>query len=171
LKYFVDISDRRYEIELPVPGEAVQVKVNGRVVDINHSWIHDNSISLIIDGITYTVGLNHADDACRIQVDGQDFNAVVSDERSDAINRLVGVRKSQGSAPGEIKAPMPGLVVKLVVSEGDTVSKGQGVIVVEAMKMENEIQAPIDGKVEKVMVQTGKAVDKGELLLVIKQDM
>lgn len=171
MRYFVDISNRRYEIELPGPGETVQVKVDGRVVDIDQRWIRDNSISLIIEGITYTVELNHADEACRIQVDGQDFNAVVSDERSDAINRLVGVRKSIGSAPGEIKAPMPGLVVKLVVSEGDTVNKGQGVIVVEAMKMENEIQAPIDGKVEKVMVKTGKAVDKGELLLVIRQDL
>ncbi len=171
MKYFVDISDRRYEIELPGPGEAIQVKVNDRAIDINQSWIHGNAISLIINGITYTVELNHADNACRIQVDGQDFEAVVSDERRNAINRLVGVRKSRGSAPGEIKAPMPGLVVKLIVNEGDTVSKGQGIIVVEAMKMENEIQAPIDGKVEKIMVETGKAIDKGELLLVIRQDM
>ncbi|MBT5425262.1 MAG: biotin/lipoyl-binding protein, partial [Bacteroidetes bacterium] len=69
---------------------------------------------------------------------------------------------------GEIKAPMPGLIVKLLREVGETVQKGQGVIVVEAMKMENEISAPIDGILKKCAVSPGMAVNKGDLLITIE---
>lgn len=170
MKLYIDISDRRYEVELPISGNIDKVMVDGRETPVDYRLIRDDkAASLIINGITYTAEFDPAEDTCRIQIDGRDFNVVISDDRSDAIERLIGMKQSSRDAAHEIKAPMPGLVVKLNVSEGDSVSKGQGVVVVEAMKMENEIPAPISGVVQKVLVEPGKAVDKGELLLVVKE--
>jgi len=169
LKLFVDISDRRYEIEVPDSSSVDRLTVDGRSIEVDYRWLSEsNTLSLIIDGITHTVALTSDEDGCIIQVDGRDLNATIRDERSEAIRKLVGAKQVRKDTANEIKAPMPGLVVKVNVSEGDVVKKGQGVMVVEAMKMENEIHSPSDGIVKKMMVETGKAVDKNELLITLE---
>jgi len=67
-----------------------------------------------------------------------------------------------------VVAPMPGLIVRVNVSPGDTVAAGQGLVVVEAMKMENELKAPADGVVARVSVEAGAAVEKGAVLVVLE---
>ncbi len=169
MKLFVDIAGSRREVELPVTGNVDHLEIDGNRISLDYRWLRDGSaVSLIIDGITYTAEFNPGSDRCDIQVEGHDFEATVSDERSDAIKRLFGASISSSDSGREIKAPMPGLVVKLQVAEGDTVDKGQGVIIVEAMKMENEIQAQTSGVIDKIKVKPGQAVNKGELLVVIK---
>jgi pyruvate carboxylase subunit B len=74
---------------------------------------------------------------------------------------------SQGPMSAEVRAPMPALVVKVEVAEGDSVSEGDGLVILEAMKMENEIKAHASGTVQKIHVSAGKAVEKDELLIVI----
>ncbi|MCA9672221.1 MAG: hypothetical protein KC503_41790 [Myxococcales bacterium] len=73
-----------------------------------------------------------------------------------------------GAAAGSVEAPMPGRVVKLLVAEGDSVQSGQGVVVVEAMKMENELRSAVDGVVKKVAVAEGEGVESGQVLVVIE---
>jgi len=171
LKYFVDISERRYEIEIDNSSGIARISVNGRPVEVDQCRIRgDESISMIVDGVTHTAEFNKTDGNCRVQVDGSDFEVRVTDERQENISHLFKARGTRVGVPGEIRAPMPGLVVKVNVREGDMVKRGQGVVVVEAMKMENEIQAPIAGRVERIAVETGKTVDKGELLLVIERE-
>jgi pyruvate carboxylase subunit B len=91
----------------------------------------------------------------------------VLDERTRHIRSLVGAGKAP-SGGGAVKAPMPGLVVKVLVEAGATVAAGQGLVVLEAMKMENEIKAMAPGVVDSVAVKAGQAVEKGAPLVVLR---
>jgi pyruvate carboxylase subunit B len=98
-----------------------------------------------------------------LDVDGQRVEAEALDERMRAIQDLTAAAEASGPAP--LMAPMPGLVVRVSVVVGDTVSAGQGLVVVEAMKMENELRAAVAGVVTAVLAIPGQAVDKGALLV------
>lgn len=95
---------------------------------------------------------------------GERWEADVVDERTRHI-RSVAAAPDRASAGGLLKAPMPGLVVRLEVAPGQTVAPGGGVLVLEAMKMENELRWPAGGRVKAVLVQPGQAVEKGQLLV------
>jgi biotin carboxyl carrier protein len=97
-------------------------------------------------------------------VDGHRFEAEALDERRRALRDLTGAAASP-TGPAPIVAPMPGLIVRINVAPGDTVEAGQGVVVMEAMKMENELRATAAGKVRSVDVAPGTAVEKGALLV------
>ncbi len=88
----------------------------------------------------------------------------------DATRRLMrtGRRKEELAGPAQLRAMMPGRVVSVLVNAGDVVEANQGVVVVEAMKMENEVKSPKTGKVTEVKVVAGQTVEKGELMLVIE---
>jgi pyruvate carboxylase subunit B len=98
-----------------------------------------------------------------LDLDGQRVDAEALDERMRAIRDLTAAAAASGPAP--LMAPMPGLVVRVSVGVGDTVSAGQGLVVVEAMKMENELRASVAGVVTAVLAVPGQAVDKGALLV------
>ncbi|HZS38549.1 MAG TPA: biotin/lipoyl-containing protein, partial [Polyangia bacterium] len=88
---------------------------------------------------------------------------------TDARRKLAGVAaRPQASGPLSVKSPMPGKVVKVLVRAGDDVKAGQGIVVVEAMKMENELKAPRDGKIKEVQVQEGQAVEAGQTLATLE---
>ena len=91
----------------------------------------------------------------------------MQDERTRHIQSLVGAGKTQKGG-GTVKAPMPGLVVKMLVEPGAAVAAGQGLVVLEAMKMENEIKASAAGVIESVAVKPGQAVEKGAALVVLR---
>ena len=83
--------------------------------------------------------------------------------------RLANAGLAEGDGAGRVQTQMPGAIVKLLVSVGDTVTKGQAVIVVEAMKMENEFKASIDGVVSEILVREGEPVEAGTTLLLIEE--
>ncbi|NOY06129.1 MAG: acetyl-CoA carboxylase biotin carboxyl carrier protein subunit [Chlorobi bacterium] len=97
-------------------------------------------------------------------MNGIPFDVNVKDERGLLLQRF-GFAGSLNKQVGEIKAPMPGLITKVLVKPGDSVAAGQGVIVLEAMKMENELTAPTDGIVKAVHVTEREAVDKNAILI------
>lgn len=99
-----------------------------------------------------------------IWVNGYRFDVEALDERTRAI-REMGAATAGPSGPAPIRAPMPGLVLRMSVSVGDEVHAGQGVVVMEAMKMENELRAVGPGRVRAILVQPGTAVEKGALLV------
>jgi biotin carboxyl carrier protein len=99
-----------------------------------------------------------------VAAEGSRVTAAVLDERSQAIRAMTkGAALPHG--PVQLRAPMPGLVVRIPVQEGEEVAAGTGLVVVEAMKMENELKAPVDGTVGKVHVVPGARVEKGAVLL------
>jgi biotin carboxyl carrier protein len=110
------------------------------------------------------VHIDRVKDGYRVVLYGHEFQARVQDARLHRLKEEVGGR--HGSAgPTEVIAPMPGLVVDVEVAAGDEVTRGQGVVVIESMKMENEIRSSADGRVERVLVEPGQAVEKGQSLL------
>jgi pyruvate carboxylase subunit B len=103
-------------------------------------------------------------DVLTLRVDGHRFEARVQDARSLLLEEL-GVGGGGGSAEREVKAPMPGVVRGVLVAQGDPVEAGQGLVILEAMKMENELKAPAAGVVAAVRVAEGDAVSKGAILI------
>lgn len=101
--------------------------------------------------------------AWTVQVDGWTVEAEALDERQRAIKALQGASTPSGPAP--VVAPMPGLIVRVAVAPGDEVAAGQGVVVMEAMKMENELKAAAAGRVRAVHAVPGTAVERGQVLV------
>ena len=99
---------------------------------------------------------------------GERFEAEVQDDRAKQIEALTGQGRTQ-SVGGVITAPMPGLVVRVEVNKGTLVEAGQGVVIVEAMKMENELRAQTRGVVEQIHVKAGDRVEKGAPLVTLGQ--
>jgi pyruvate carboxylase subunit B len=99
-----------------------------------------------------------------LRFDGWRFEAVALDERSRAIRDLT-AEQGAHAGPMPVTAPMPGLIVRVHVKAGETVTQGQGVISMEAMKMENELRTTTSGTVKAVLVQPGQAVEKGAVLV------
>jgi biotin carboxyl carrier protein len=86
------------------------------------------------------------------------------DERTRAIREMAGVKEGT-RGPKALRAPMPGLVVKVEIREGDAVVEGQGLVIVEAMKMENELKAEGEGRVARILVEPGQAVEKDQVMV------
>jgi biotin carboxyl carrier protein len=121
--------------------------------------------SLLLDGTSHRVLATRAQDGrWNLHVGGRRWEVEAVDERTRAIRQMAaGTAGPQGPRP--IRAPMPGLVVKVDVAVGDRVEAGQGVAIVEAMKMENELRAEAAGVVAHIHVAAGQAVEKDQILI------
>jgi pyruvate carboxylase subunit B len=165
MKYFVEIEGSMYEIEIGPEG----ISLNGRRVEADLRPNHDSHLwHLVLDGRSHTLSARRCaeGDEWEIEIDGRRHRVLALDQRRKAMRELAGgAAVSRG--PIELKAPMPGLVIEVEVGREQEVEKGQGLLVIEAMKMENELKAPARGRVTEVLVAPGQAVDKGQALLVI----
>ena len=165
MRYFVTIAGREVEVDL----SGHQPVVDGTPVEAHLSVLPGTDTRhLLVDGRSYALAATAAERRGRwhIGVGAERFTADATDERTRAIREMTG--GADDVADKTIVAPMPGLVVKVEVEVGQAVKAGQGVVVVEAMKMENELKAPADGVIAKIEVQPGQTVDKGAVLLVLE---
>jgi acetyl/propionyl-CoA carboxylase alpha subunit len=163
MKYFVDLNGRREELE--VDGESVTIgghTVLARVDEIEGTPVRLITIGSEVHRVVVRRGPSRG--AYTLWVDGFRFGGEALDERTRAI-RDITAESSKSTGPASLVAPMPGLIVRVSVSPGDAVQAGQGLVVMEAMKMENELRAPAAGTVKTVMVEPGKAVEKGAVLV------
>ena len=141
------------------------VSTGDRQINLDSIRLSNHCYSLLIDGKSFDISVHDVNGACQVLVNGKPFEVVLRDPKR--------LRKASSSAedpagPMPVLAPMPGKVVKLLVQVGATVQEGQGVVVVEAMKMQNELKAPKSGVVEKILVEENQPVDAGESLLIVK---
>lgn len=123
--------------------------------------------SLVHNGRSFKALVLKADTASntvRVRIGAGIYTVQLEDEQAQLM-RTLGLDKAQGAVVRELKAPMPGLVLNVLVKEGDPVKKNDPVLILEAMKMENVIKAPGDATVKKIHVQERTAVEKGQLLL------
>ncbi|GBE15969.1 MAG TPA: biotin/lipoyl-binding protein [Proteobacteria bacterium] len=160
-----------------IDGEEVPVKVDNdeggntvvtvgdREVTADVFWARSDLVSLIIDGRSYQVDIHSEKDSHNVLIEGERFEFDLFDERQ-ALLRSSASLGTEGIQ--EIRASMPGRIVKILVAEGDEVQDGDGLLVVEAMKMENEIKSPKTGVVKKIGVKEGATVEAGELLAVVE---
>ncbi|MGQ0829162.1 MAG: biotin/lipoyl-containing protein [Bacteroidota bacterium] len=129
--------------------------------------VKEGSFHVIKDNRSYNVEVIKADAAEKsflVSVNGNKYQLNVKD-RFDELLKSLGMDNLNANKINEIKAPMPGLVLDISVSEGDTVKKGDAVIVLEAMKMENSLKSPTDGVIKKINVKKGVAVEKNQILI------
>jgi biotin carboxyl carrier protein len=131
---------------------------------------HDNIFSFSVNQKLVQVELD-MDPSGRVTIslDGINYEIEVSSETRRMLEKyLIDAGMDSAASAGRIAAPMPGMVVKVMVGEGDSVAKGDKVVIVEAMKMENALKSPIDGTVKQVAVSAGQPVDKDALLVEIE---
>jgi pyruvate carboxylase subunit B len=139
------------------------MRVDGEPVVAELAGIPDTPIRhLLADGRSYTLAAQPGEGrgAWEIHLDGTRAEVNVVDERTRTIQAMTGKTAAQ-QGPRPVRAPMPGLVLRIEVEPGQEVKPGQGVITIEAMKMENELRAEIVGTVARVLVRPGQAVEKG----------
>ncbi len=156
--------------ELPVAvrreGECFRVTVGEREVLVDAFWDRTDLLSLLIDGHSYgQVDIHGTGDRFEVLVLGDHFDFELFDERKALLKRRGG---AAAEGVQEIRTSMPGKVVRVEVEEGQAVEAGQGLVVVEAMKMENEIRSPKAGVVRKIGVQPGQAVESGTMLVIVE---
>jgi biotin carboxyl carrier protein len=144
---------------------AWRVKVGGKVLNVDARLVQPGVLSILVDGRAYRCVLDEGPVETAIQIDGQRYVFTIDDPRSLA------ARRSKTAASGGlqiIKAPMPGRIVRLLASRGDPVETHQGLVVIEAMKMQNELKAARAGKVVEIRVQAGATVAAGSVLMTIE---
>ncbi|MEP6590125.1 MAG: biotin/lipoyl-containing protein [Gemmatimonadota bacterium] len=165
MKYLVTIAGRDIEVEL----DGDQLRVDGVAMVASLSPVPGSpEVQLTLDGRSHQlVNAGVTDGVWQLLDRGAVREVMVEDERTRHIRSLVGAGKSAAGS-GILKAPMPGLVLRVAVREGDVVAAGDGLVVLEAMKMENELKAPAAGTVRTIRVAAGEAVEKGQPLLEIE---
>jgi biotin carboxyl carrier protein len=166
MKLEVQIGGKTREVEVARRDGRLVCLLDGKVVEADAVEVATATYSILLDGLSYEVRIHEAPDGLHINAGGEELLAQVVDPRQWRSRRAA---HSGVEAEGrqEIKAPMPGKVVRLLVKVGDAVEAGQGLLVVEAMKMQNEIKTPKTGKLEKVLVTEGQAVNAGETIAVV----
>jgi biotin carboxyl carrier protein len=163
VRYVVEVDGERTVVELS--GDAVTV--DGETVEARLVDVEGTPVSLLTIGSrVYRVVARRGDARGRyaISVDGRRFAVEALDERTRAIRDL-SAASAAAAGPSPLVAPMPGLIVRVNVQPGDQVQAGQGLVVMEAMKMENELRSPAAGTVKTVLATPGAAVEKGALLV------
>jgi biotin carboxyl carrier protein len=162
----IDIYGVPRRVELEKQGDnGYIVAIDGEQVDVEASFPRPGVLSLLIGGRVYRCVLDEDATDPAMYVGHQRLPFRVDDPRSLTARRSKG-RLAAG--PISIKAPMPGRVVRLSRAEGDEVENQQGVIVIEAMKMQNELKAPKAGRVVRILVEVGDAVISGQQLAIIE---
>jgi biotin carboxyl carrier protein len=154
------------EFQIGVDGGLV-VSVNGQASDpISVEQTSSHQYSVLLGPVTLTIAAAGSAGKYEAYAEARLHRIQVTSERERFRKELSAA--TQGSTRTEIRAPMPALVVKIEVQEGETVNEGQGLIVLEAMKMENEIKAHAAGTVQEIRVTAGKAVEKDAVLILIE---
>jgi biotin carboxyl carrier protein len=163
MHYFVTVAGRTFEID--VNGD--QVTVDGEAVTVELVQVSGTPLRrLSVNGESHRVVAGRAETRGEwdLHVDGFHLAAEVVDERTRAI-RAMTARSDVPKGPRPVKAPMPGMIMRVDVNVGDQVKAGQGVVIIEAMKMENELKAEAAGTVAKIAIAPGTAVEKGTVLI------
>ena len=165
--YVAEIGSERLKIEIPADGSPAIV--DGRPAEFSHVWIGDtgHDLHLIVDGRSYDFRIEEDDGQLAITHIGNRYHCAVLDEHLADLQRRAGL-SDRPTGRTIVKAPMPGLVVRVLVEPGTQVQKGDRLLILEAMKMENDVKAPRAGRVSSISVAPGQVVAGGSELAVIE---
>jgi biotin carboxyl carrier protein len=167
MRYYATVAGQERTIELePLGGSQYRLTLDGgtpQLVDAER--VEGQTLSLLVNGRSYDVDFQSDGEALETTLGESSFRFELLDERRRRMHEASS--KSQIVGPAVVKAPMPGKIVKVLVGLGQDVVEGQGVVIIEAMKMENELRAPKSGKVREVKVREGQTVEgRAELLAI-----
>ncbi len=165
MKYLTTIGETEFTVEVL---DKDHVLLNGKLMQINFENISGQPVySLVIDGMSYEAYVYEGEEQqLQVLLLGRQYPARVEDERE---RRLRSAAAGGAAEAGEfqLRAPMPGLVVAIPVEEGQAVEKGQVLLVLESMKMQNELKSPRAGKVGRIRVKAGQSVEHRQVLLAV----
>jgi biotin carboxyl carrier protein len=171
VQFELEIGGKVRTVRVSTRDDGLDVSVDDRVWQVDHRAVGRQSLSLLVRegvGVTrsvdVTVVARPGGAGFDVSLDGQTLSAAMVSR----FGRRVGEVVAHGSGPQHVLAPMPGKVVRLLVSPGDAVEPRQGLVVIEAMKMENELRASRAGRIKAVRVAEGESVEAGALLVTVE---
>lgn len=161
-KYVASINGKERILEIQ---DEHHVIIEGQTMEIDFVSVSGQPVySLIVDGKSYEGYVYPSEDVWQVLIRGRLYTVRVEDERERRLRATVGGGVAE-SGEFHLKAPMPGLVVAVPVTEGQKVEKGQVLVILESMKMQNELKAPRAGTVQRIRVKAGEAVEQKQTLL------
>lgn len=138
--------------------------VDGQPVDARLSRLSEHSVLVVLDGHPHVLTLERDGSTARVTENGTAVEVTLKTE-ADLLLERFGLDAGDSTAEREVRAPMPGLVLRVLAEPGQAVEAGQGLVVLEAMKMENELKAPASGTIAAIHTEAGAAVGKNDLLV------
>ena len=163
--YVVTIGNDKREVILKEDGKA---SIDGKIFDYELTSLNEHTYLLRIEDKTYQLSANKINsDEFSIYVEGRNIEATVRSALQEKAIKLL-EQKSKSSHKTEVKAPMPGMILKIKKKSGDAVKQGESVMILEAMKMENDLRSPASGTIKSIFIKEGSAVEKGAALFTIE---
>lgn len=167
MAFIAKLGDQTFTVEIEEMDKSLyRVTVDGNEFLVDGKKTGLSNYSLLVDNRSFEVDVDVAEDEYRVLVDGRSYHIQLVDEKRMRLGGLQAGIQLEGRQ--EVSVPMPGKVIAILVSEGDRVEKGQGLVIVEAMKMENEVRSPIAGEVREIRVKAGDAAEAGAVLAVVE---
>ena len=162
MKYVTTIDGREYIVDIL---DEHRVSVDGVTYQMDFMPVGDQPVySLVVDGQSFDAHVYPNEDTWQVLFHGTRFTASVEDEREKRLRAALAGRVAEHE-DYHLKAPMPGMVVSIPVQEGQMIQKGEVLVVLESMKMQNELRSPRDGKVTRLRVKIGDRVELKETML------
>jgi biotin carboxyl carrier protein len=167
MTFVATLGERKYTVEIEEIDKSVyRISVDGHEFMVDGKKTGHTNFSLIVDNRSFEIEVDHKSDEYRVLVDGRNYRVHLIDERR--VRTSGGAEAAGAQGRQTVSVPMPGKVIAVLVTEGDAVEKGQGLVIVEAMKMENEVRSPIAGVVKEIKVKQGDTVEGGATLLIVE---
>jgi len=162
MKYITTVEDKQFLVEII---DEKHVSVDGKVYEVDFESVSGQPVySLIVDGRSHESYIYQGDDNWQVLLRGRLYPVTVEDEREKRLRAAAGGGVAE-TGEFHLRAPMPGLVVAIPVAEGQPVKKGQLILILESMKMQNEIKSPRDGTIGRIRVKVGESVEQKQTLL------
>lgn len=164
MKYIATIGDNQFTVDVL---DKRHVSLGDQIMDVDFENISGQPVySLVIDGKSYEAYVYEGENELQVLLQGQQYPVKVEDEREKRLRAAAGGTVSE-TAEFHLRAPMPGLVVAVTVEADQQVAKGQVLIILESMKMQNELKSPRAGKVTRIRVKPGETVEQRQTLLTV----
>ncbi|MCI0521011.1 MAG: biotin/lipoyl-binding protein [Chloroflexi bacterium] len=162
MKYITTIGEREYAIEVL---DETRILLDGVPYEVDFNTLSGQSVfSLLLDGVSYEAIVYSVEEGLQVLLHGMQYTAEVEDEREKRLRSSLGARIAEREEY-HLRAPMPGLVVSVLVSEGQPVEKGEVLVILESMKMQNELKTPRAGTIARLRVHPGDSVEQRQTLL------
>jgi len=162
MKYITTVENRQFLVEII---DDKHINVDGKIYVVDFESVSGQPVySLIVDGKSHESYVAQGDDNWQVLLRGRLYPVTVEDEREKRLRSAAGGGVAE-TGEFRLKSPMPGLVVSIPVEDGQAVKKGQVLLILESMKMQNELKSPRDGTVRRIKVKAGESVEQKQALL------
>lgn len=162
MKYITTIDGKEFTVEII---DEKHISIDGKIIEVDFESVSGQPVfSLLIDGKSHEGYVYSDEENWQVLLRGRLYQATVEDEREKRLRASASANLAEG---GEfhLKAPMPGMVVAIPVAEGEAVTRGQVLLILESMKMQNELKSPKDGTIHRIRAKVGEKVEQKQALL------